>query len=210
MNIVSIGEGTYLWREELVCCRFFLVVISLFFLGFNRCFALRISRSTVHSKPTNQIPMRSMELNPHEPALLHETGRVDELADNVLNLRDGHLPRGTEEQRPEEIRQQAVPDLDRDRAGRERFGEEPPPARAQGGLPARMADLDDAGRAVLLAGVRVSAPDCQGLRVKVTSVGGCPRGRGVAGASEVVDVHMDIPCILFDLAMKLLDGHDPM
>lgn len=168
--------------------------------------------ATATLKHTDQIPMRPMQLDPREPALRHEPRRVHELAHDRLDLRDRHLPRRAEQQRPEGPREQPAANVQRDRAGRDRLGEEPPLARAQGRLPARVADLDDGGRAVLLAGVSVLAPEGEGLLVEVASSssfsvfgggggGGC-RGRQVEGASEIGDVHLDVACG-FHLARQL-------
>lgn len=107
---------------------------------------------------TKKIPMRTVQLNSRKARISHQPRGIHELSDNLLNIPPRHLPGVTPRHARDNPLHQAIADINRDRTGRNSRREHAPLTGDTERLSPRMADLDDCGGAVLLAGGGVFLP----------------------------------------------------
>lgn len=139
-------------------------------------------------KLTDQIPMRTVQLNPRKARIGHQPRSINELPLHPLDIRNTHLPLLIPDKKRDDPQYETVAEINRNPAWSHRLAEESAFTGAAQRLPAGMADLHEGRHAMLLAGVGVFFP--WGDRAGFAFVFGLEGW--VVGAAEVVYVDLDV------------------
>lgn len=143
--------------------------------------------------------MRAMQFHPRKARISHQPRSVNKAPNRLLDIGPRHLSRLRPRHSRNDMLQQAIPDLDRDSAGRDSLREHTAATCNTERLAAWVADLRDSGGAVFLAGVGVFLPFCgESFVACVFVVEGW-----VERAAEVIDVDLDVAFFSFQNEIKI-------